>query len=166
MCENFSFSIPISILSFPVLPYAREEINNLHTNVEFLTNRMNSASTAIAASNNAPIEAYEPISQEPFVSSSSIHSSPKNYNLNSYATTALQPDPSPYVDESNANNYSISNDTSYEPTSLAATQIENLASTPTKSIIRSNSIKNINDDDTYYNEPSSSSYVEPAGKDS
>jgi hypothetical protein len=121
---------------------------------------MNSASTAIA-SNSAPNEApqYDISQEQPYVaSSSSLHSSPKNYSI--------QPEPSQYVDESNA--YSLSNDT-YDPTmtSLNATQIE---STPTRSIIRANSIKNMSDpvpppppavlDDTYYND-SSSSFVEP-----
>lgn len=133
---------------------------------------MNSASTVIAASNNGINEAYE-YSQEPIVNSSSIHSSPKTYiNPNSYSTSSIQPETTQYVDESNANtNYSIINDTSsYEPTSLTATQIENFASstTPTKSIIRTNSIKNINDtvDDVYYNNdsPSVQPYIEPAGK--
>ena len=149
----------------------REDINNLHTNVEFLTNRINSASTIIA-NNNAMNEAYtnetEPIS-------SSIHSSPQNYDVN-LSASSIQPEKSQYtvVDDINANtnnlvtNYSISNNnSSYEPTtSLSASQIDNNV-TPTKSIIRSNSIRNINDDDiqpNYYNEtiqPSSISYVEP-----
>lgn len=152
---------------------------------------MNSASTIIA-SNNAPIEAYEISNNEPpLYSSSSINSSPKNnYNLNSISTASIQPEttqpPSqqqqqPYtvVDDSSNNNFkydnnnynsSISNDTPYEPASLTATQIEtnisNTIATPTKSIIRSNSIRNVNDtiDDSYYNEPltnSSISYNEP-----
>ncbi|KAL7048648.1 hypothetical protein ACKWTF_003437 [Chironomus riparius] len=152
----------------------REDINNLHTNVEFLTNRINSASTIIA-NNNAMNEAYtnetEPIS-------SSIHSSPQNYDVN-LSASYIQPEKSQYtvVDDINANtnnnnnnlvtNYSISNNSSYEPpTSLSASQIDNNV-TPTRSIIRSNSIRNINDDDiqpNYYNEtiqPSSISYVEP-----
>ena len=153
----------------------REDINNLHTNVEFLTNRINSASTIIA-NNNAMNEAYtnetEPIS-------SSIHSSPQNYDVN-LSASSIQPEKSQYtvVDDINANtnnnnnnnlvtNYSISNNSSYEPpTSLSASQIDNNV-TPTRSIIRSNSIRNINDDDiqpNYYNEtiqPSSISYVEP-----
>lgn len=148
----------------------REDINNLHTNVEFLTNRINSASTIIA-NNNAINEAYtnetEPIS-------SSIHSSPQNYDVN-LSASSIQPEKSQYtvVDDINANsnnlvtNYSISNNSSYEPpTSLSASQIDSNV-TPTRSIIRSNSIRNINDDDiqpNYYNEtiqPSSISYVEP-----
>jgi len=149
----------------------REDINNLHTNVEFLTNRINSASTIIA-NNNAMNEAYTNESAEPI--SSSIHSSPQtNYDVNLSASN--QPEKSQYtvVDDINANtnnivtNYSISNNSSYDPpTSLSASQIDNNV-TPTKSIIRSNSIRNVNDDDiqpNYYNEtiqPSSISYVEP-----
>lgn len=76
-----------------------------------------------------------------------------------------------------SNNYSITtSNTSYEPTSLSASQIDNNV-TPTKSIIRSNSIRNANDVDetplNYYNEPTvqptSMSYVEsqpqPAGNE-
>jgi hypothetical protein len=151
----------------------REDINNLHTNVEFLTNRINSASTIIA-SNNAMNEAYTN-ETEP-ISSSSIHSSPQNYDVN--LTASNQPEKSQYtvVDDINANsnnnnnivtNYSISNNSSYDPpTSLSASQIDSNV-TPSKSIIRSNSIRNVNDDDiqpNYYNEtiqPSSISYVEP-----
>lgn len=153
---------------------SREEINNLHTNVESLSNRINSASTIIA-NNNAPNEAYD---NEPI--SSSIHSSPKIYDINPILTASIQPEKSQYtiVDDVNLNsstnnkNFSNSNNISYEPTSLSAAQIENNV-TPTKSIIRTNSIRNMNEiEDTpnYYNEPTvqptSMSYVElqqPAG---
>lgn len=106
--------------------------------------------------------------------SSSIHSSPQNYDVN-LSASSIHPEKSQYtvVDDINANsnnlvtNYSISNNSSYEPpTSLSASQIDSNV-TPTRSIIRSNSIRNINDDDiqpNYYNEtiqPSSISYVEP-----
>jgi hypothetical protein len=157
-------------------PICREEINNLQTNVEFLTTRFNSASTIIASNNVNNEAAYDissPIyntntnnnTHEPIISSST-HSSPKNYTA-SIQPTATTIDPSPYtVDE----NYSIDN--SYETSNVVAESV--VPVTPLKSLNRTNSIKNISNDENLYSSyntepqvPISPSYVDPqtpAGK--
>lgn len=144
------------VLSNHLLKTIREEINNLHTNVEYLSNRITSASSVIADSNINVNEAYQASNLSSNLEPITTASSPKNFDAISYSTTSMPLAASTYEDD-NVNNYSISNDmSSYEPTA----RIE----TPPKR----NSIKNvINDDEyeapTYYNEPTSYVDQQPAG---
>lgn len=172
VCFFFFFFYHSLILS--IYPVVREEINNLQTNVEFLSNRIDSASTIIA-SNNVNNEAFNTSSndfREPVITSSLNHTTPKNYDINSISTASIQPDTSLYtaLDDNNAisNNYAISNDNSYEPTSL--THIESPIVTQTSLTNNNNIIVNNNmvDDvapiysSSYINEPlpQTTSYVE------
>lgn len=146
MSSRFQSNHPLN-----VQPYStwREELNNLQTNVEFLTNRIN---TATAVVDTQPVESYnyEPTnidivatSPDPIISSA--HSSPQNSNI----TYANLSQPEHIIDDS-ANN-AITNVTS------------NLNDTPSKNLTRASSIKYVNDADdepVYYNEPPASSYVE------
>lgn len=125
----------------------REELNNLQANVEFLTNRINNADANAAR----PVETYNyestnndviDTNRDPIISST--HSSPQNSNNNANLTL-----PERTLDASA--NYANNTDTS------------KLHDTPSKSLIRSSSIKYVNDADdepVYYNEPSIPSYTE------
>lgn len=128
----------------------REDINSIQTSVEYLTNRITSASSVIAASNNIfnVNEAYQTSINSSNVGPNNISSSsPKNYDAFSYSTPSMPQAEVTYIEDS-SNNYSNSNDMlPYDQT----TRIE----TPPKR----NSIKNsvVNDDEyeapSYYNEP-------------
>lgn len=145
-----------SLFSFPYSKILKsEDINNIQTNVEFLTNRITSASAVIAESNNAN-EAYQASNISSNIDPITSYSSPKRVDVVSYSTPSMPPAENTYVEDINANNYSISNDMpSYE-------QSAHIESPPKR-----NSIRNVVVDDeyeapTYYNEPT---YVEqqPAG---
>lgn len=128
----------------------REELNNLQVNVEFLTNRINTATAKPVETYNYETTNYDSnvTNPEPIISSN--HSSPQNSNAN-YSQ------PMHNVDD-NAN-YAINN-------------TYNVNDTPSKSLLRSTSIKYSNDADDEpnfsYNETPSyveqPSYNEPPGK--
>lgn len=149
----------IHLLKLP--PLKREELNNLQANVESLTNRINNATVV----EKAPVETYNyeltnndvvETTPDPIISSN--HSSPQNSNV-SYANLSQ----SEHIVDDNAN-YSITNVTSNAN--------ETSAVPLTQSLVRSNSIKYVNDGDgepVYYNEPPTyieqPSYVEQPGKE-
>lgn len=125
----------------------RAELNNLQANVEFLTNRIDSAALAAKPADSYQYDSTSNDVIDPIISST--HSSPQNSNAN-----FTQPE---RTVEDNAN-YAITNVTS------------NVLDTPSKTLNRSSSIKYVNDADdepVYYNEPSSyneqpAAYFEPA----
>lgn len=145
-CVLFFFLLLLSFLLPPHdkppshVDLRREELNSLHVNVEFLTNRINNA----AASVPIPAEThnYETITNNDLIDTtpdpiiSSTHSSPQNSNSNVTYANLSQPEHT-VVDDSA--NYAIS-----------------VNDTPSQPLTSGGSIKYVNDpieEPVYYSEP-------------
>jgi len=150
-------------LSFFFLSIAQffpsEELNNLQTNVEFLTNRIN---TNIASNTNNNSFNYTPTSNdvlpvtitEPIYAANDVYSSPPH--TTAAATTFSQPE-----HHDDIVNYT-SNDPLPPPSSSYLS--DTLVASP-KTLTRSSSIKynDADDEPVYFNEPAT--YSEQPGKD-
>jgi hypothetical protein len=139
------FLSPFNCTIYDIFPnYQREEISDLQTNVEFLTNRVNLTSSVIAESNNYNVnEVYINSKNDIAINSNNVEyeasPTPHKYEDISHLTTSMPPPvENSYIEDNAINNYSNFNDM------LPLEQNTRIESPPKR-----NSIKNVVKDDEY-----------------